>query len=138
MALSPHDNNRSELLRQLPLKPGWFIGLGIALIILGLIALIYVVGATVADVPDVVSAGERAGSLLEALATGLPVIASAEDGGRDTRDDRGHEPRLRAQARGDAEPEGERKGHDRDGGAREEIGPPGPAGGGVVGAAREQ
>lgn len=50
MALSPHDNNRSELLRQLPLKPGWFIGLGIALIILGLIALIYVVGATVASV----------------------------------------------------------------------------------------
>lgn len=47
MALSPHDTNRSELLRQFSLKPGWFIVLGIALIILGIIALVHAVGATV-------------------------------------------------------------------------------------------
>lgn len=50
MALAPQDRNPSELLRHLPLKPGWLIGLGIALIILGLVALGYIVGATVASV----------------------------------------------------------------------------------------
>ncbi|WP_341666948.1 HdeD family acid-resistance protein [Alcaligenes sp. SDU_A2] len=50
MTPSPEHRPSSELLRHLPLKPGWLIGLGIALIVLGLIALAYVVGATVASV----------------------------------------------------------------------------------------
>lgn len=37
-------------LQQLPLKPGYFIALGFALLLLGLLALIYVVGATLVSV----------------------------------------------------------------------------------------